>query len=57
MNVTATDVLLRLKTPTFVRNPAPAPPLRIEVRTVSACASVSWRPGMNIPTVGVGLVE
>jgi hypothetical protein len=46
-----------LRTPTFVRNPMPGPPLRIEVRTVRAYASERERPGTNMPTVGTGEVE
>ncbi len=46
-----------LKRPTLVRNPAPEPPLRIEVRTVRSRAEEAVRPGMYIPTVGTGEVE
>ena len=57
VNVTSTAESSRLNTPTLVRKPALGPPLRIEVRTVVGCASEFLRPGMNMPTVGVGAVE
>ena len=57
VNVTETAVPRLLNTPTLVRKPRPSPPFRIEVRTVVGDASASRRPGMNIPTVGVGEVE
>ena len=57
VKLTATVVPRLLNTPTLVRKPSPEPPFRIEVKTVVGNASESRRPGMNMPTVGVGSVE
>ena len=46
-----------LKTPTFVRKPASDPALRTDDNTVRRCACERGRPGMYMPTVGVGAVE
>jgi len=57
VNVTSVAESPGLKTPTLVRNPAPGPRVRTEVSAERTDAFEASRPGMNMPTVGVGAVE